>query len=115
MTENEPSILTRTGSTSPLSRIHHPREHRGNTLSLPLLRMDPNYMIYQVERTKTVAEQREADRRAGEIAAAIASLFRSLAKPARLTAPRARTRSASSSAPCHHTSRTQRPAAGPPR
>jgi hypothetical protein len=45
--------------------------------------MDPIYTIYQTERTKTAAEQREEDRRAGEIAATIANLCRSMTRPLR--------------------------------
>jgi hypothetical protein len=37
-----------------------------------------SYLIYQAERPRSVAEQREADVRAGELAAAVARLGRSL-------------------------------------
>jgi hypothetical protein len=41
-----------------------------------------SYLIYQVERPKSMAEQREADARAGEMAAALARLGRSLRRSA---------------------------------
>jgi hypothetical protein len=44
--------------------------------------MNISYLIYQAERPKTAAEQREADVRAGEMAGAFARLGRSL-RPAR--------------------------------
>jgi hypothetical protein len=40
--------------------------------------MNISYLIYEAERTRSVAEQREADVRAGEMAAAFARLGRSL-------------------------------------
>jgi len=40
--------------------------------------MNITYLIYQAERTRSTTEQREADVRAGEMAAAIARLGRSL-------------------------------------
>lgn len=40
--------------------------------------MNISYLIYQAERPQTTAEQREADARAGEMAAAFARLGRSL-------------------------------------
>jgi len=40
--------------------------------------MNISYLIYQAERPRSVAEQREADVRAGEMAAAVARLGRSL-------------------------------------
>ena len=38
--------------------------------------MNISYLIYQAERTRSAAEQREADAQAGEFAAAIARLGR---------------------------------------
>jgi hypothetical protein len=43
--------------------------------------MTPNYMVYQAEGTRTAAEQREADRCAGEMAASLAALLHALGKP----------------------------------
>jgi len=40
--------------------------------------MNISYLIYEAERPRSVAEQREADVRAGEMAAAFARLSRSL-------------------------------------
>jgi len=40
--------------------------------------MNMSYLIYQAERPRSVAEQREADVRAGELAAAITRFGRSL-------------------------------------
>jgi hypothetical protein len=48
--------------------------------------MQLTYMIYQAERTMSSAEQRAADRRAGELAKSLASLWHSV------TALRARRR-----------------------
>jgi hypothetical protein len=45
--------------------------------------MNTAYMIYQTERCKTAAEQREADLRTGELAASLARLWHSLAAPLR--------------------------------
>ena len=61
--------------------------------------MNTGYTIYQVERTKSAAEQREVDRSNAELAAAISRLWRVLAapwrtrraarrRPVRVTAPR---------------------------
>ena len=47
------------------------------------------YLLYQAERGRTPAEQREADARLGQRAAALAHVFRSIARPAR--APRRQT------------------------
>jgi hypothetical protein len=41
--------------------------------------MNISYVIYQAERTKTAAEQREIDRSAGELAASVARRWQSLA------------------------------------
>ena len=41
------------------------------------------YLPYQAERASTPAEQRAADARLGQGAAALAHLFRSIARPAR--------------------------------
>ena len=50
--------------------------------------MNTGYTIYQVERTKSAAEQREVDRSNAELAAAISRLWRALAAPWRaLAAP----------------------------
>jgi hypothetical protein len=38
--------------------------------------MNISYLLYQAERTRSAAEQREADAQAGELAAAIAGLGR---------------------------------------
>jgi hypothetical protein len=46
--------------------------------------MNTSYVIYQAERTKTAAEQREIDRSAGELAASVARRWRSLAALAAL-------------------------------
>ncbi|MGH3246126.1 MAG: hypothetical protein ACRDOI_07940 [Trebonia sp.] len=40
--------------------------------------MNISYLIYQAERPRSVTEQREADVRAGELAAAVTRLGRSL-------------------------------------
>jgi hypothetical protein len=44
--------------------------------------MNISYLIYEAERPRTMAEQREADARAGEFAAAVARLGRSLRRTA---------------------------------
>jgi hypothetical protein len=41
------------------------------------------YRIYQIERTKTLAEVRRADEHAAQLACAISSLFHSLMRPVR--------------------------------
>ena len=43
--------------------------------------MSISYLIYQAERPKSAAERREADARAGEMAAAFARLGRALRRP----------------------------------
>jgi hypothetical protein len=43
--------------------------------------MNITYLIYEAERPRSMAEQREADVRAGEFAAAVARLGRSLRHP----------------------------------
>jgi hypothetical protein len=48
--------------------------------------MNTGYTIYQVERTKSAAEQREVDRSNAELAAAISRLWRVLAAPWRARA-----------------------------
>jgi hypothetical protein len=45
--------------------------------------MIPSHMLHQLERTRTRAEQREADIRTSEIAAAFAQLGCSLTRPLR--------------------------------
>ncbi len=45
--------------------------------------MNTGYLIYQAERTRTAAEQREVDATHGELAAALNRLWRSLAAPLR--------------------------------
>jgi hypothetical protein len=45
------------------------------------------YLVYQAERTKTQAEQRETDVQLGQLSAAFAQLLRPLTKPARLAPP----------------------------
>jgi hypothetical protein len=44
--------------------------------------MNISYLIYQAERPRSAAEQREADVRAGELAAAVTRLGRSLRRSA---------------------------------
>jgi hypothetical protein len=44
--------------------------------------MNFTYMIYEAERPRSMAEQREADVRAGQLAAAVARLGHSLRHPA---------------------------------
>ena len=41
------------------------------------------YRIYQIERTKTLAEVRRADQRAAQLASAISSLVHGLIRPVR--------------------------------
>jgi len=43
--------------------------------------MNITYLIYQAERPRSTAEQREADARAGEMAAALARIGHSLRRP----------------------------------
>ena len=43
--------------------------------------MNISYMVYEAERPRSMAEQREADARAGEIAAAVTRLGRSQRHP----------------------------------
>jgi hypothetical protein len=43
--------------------------------------MNITYLIYEAERPRSMAEQRETDARAGEFAAAVARLGRSLRHP----------------------------------
>jgi hypothetical protein len=45
--------------------------------------MNTGYLIYQAERTRTAAEQREIDAYHGELAASLTRLGRSLAAPLR--------------------------------
>jgi hypothetical protein len=45
--------------------------------------MNTGYLIYQAERTRTAAEQREIDASHAELAAAVSRLWRSLAAPLR--------------------------------
>jgi len=51
--------------------------------------MNTAYLIYQAERTRTAAEQREVDATHAELAASLTRLWRSLAAPLR---PRRRAR-----------------------
>ena len=44
--------------------------------------MNSNYLIYEAERPRSMTEQRETDARAGEFAAAVTRLGRSLRHPA---------------------------------
>jgi hypothetical protein len=44
--------------------------------------MNITYLIYEAERPRSMMEQRETDARAGELAAAVARLGRSLRHPA---------------------------------
>jgi hypothetical protein len=57
--------------------------------------MNTSYLIYHAERTKSGAEQREADRAAGELAASLSRLWRWLAAPRR-----ASRRGSRAAAPC---------------
>jgi hypothetical protein len=41
------------------------------------------YRIYQIERTKSLAEVRRADAQAARVASAISSLFRGITRPVR--------------------------------
>jgi len=43
------------------------------------------YRLYQAERPKSAAEIRQADRQAGQLAAAVARLFRSITRTRRVT------------------------------
>ena len=45
--------------------------------------MNTAYLIYQAERTRTAAEQREVDATHAELAASLTRLWRSLAAPLR--------------------------------
>src|SRR5580704_13532214 len=58
------------------------REHRGNSAFLActweVRTMNSTYLMYEAERPRSTAEQREADARAGGFAAAFARLGRSL-------------------------------------
>jgi hypothetical protein len=45
--------------------------------------MPYGHMVYEAERTRSPAEQRAADALLGQNSAAVAGLFRSLARPAR--------------------------------
>jgi len=67
--------------------------------------MNIAYMIYQAERTRTAAEQREADRCNGELAASLAGLWRSLATPLRLLRRAQHTGPAGLAAGPHHANR----------
>jgi hypothetical protein len=67
--------------------------------------MNTGYMIYQAERTKSAAEQREVDRSNAKLAAAISRPWRALAAP--LRARRARRR------PVRVTAMRNGPGAGP--
>jgi hypothetical protein len=46
--------------------------------------MNTGYMIYQAERSRTATEQREVDRRNGELAASLSRRWRALAGALRL-------------------------------
>ena len=63
--------------------------------------MNTGYMIYQVERTKSAAEQREVDRSNAQLAASISRLWRALTAPWRALAVllRARRRAGRVAAP----------------
>jgi hypothetical protein len=45
--------------------------------------MNPNYLIYQAERPRSIAERREEDRVVGETVATIAGLWHSATRPVR--------------------------------
>jgi hypothetical protein len=45
--------------------------------------LDQGYLLYQAERVRTRAEQQAADARLGQRAAALAQVFRSIARPVR--------------------------------
>ena len=64
--------------------------------------MNTGYTIYQVERTKSAAEQREVDRSNAELAAAISRLWRALAVPLRARRGRSRSRRPRVSAETSH-------------
>jgi hypothetical protein len=66
--------MKRTDPRSPPTDDH---SQRGSTMSYY------GYMFYEAERTKSPAEQRAADALLGQNSAALARLFRSLARPAR--------------------------------
>ena len=75
---------------SPSSRTPGAREHRGNSVVLPFRlgiekgsEMNSGYMIFQAERTKSAAEQRQIDANHGEMAATLARRWRTLTRPAR--------------------------------
>ena len=51
--------------------------------------MPYGYAIYQADRTRTVAEQREADAQLGRLSAALLRRFHSLGTPARVLLRRA--------------------------
>jgi hypothetical protein len=56
--------------------------------------MNTGYMIYQAERTKSAAEQREIDRSNAQLAASISWLWRALGAPWRALAVLSRARHA---------------------
>ena len=45
--------------------------------------MNTGYLIYQAERTRSAAEQREVDRSSAQLAASIGRMWRALAAPVR--------------------------------
>ena len=45
--------------------------------------MNTGYLIYQAERTRSAAEQREADRSSAQLAASIGRMWRALTAPVR--------------------------------
>jgi hypothetical protein len=56
--------------------------------------MNISYLMYQAERPRGAAEQREADVLAGQLAASVASVGRSLRQYRRLTAKQSRKQAA---------------------
>jgi hypothetical protein len=59
-----------------------PREQRIPTVFTEVRTMNISYLLYQAERTRSVAEQREVDAQAGQLAAAIAQLRHAGRRPA---------------------------------
>ena len=52
--------------------------------------MNTGYLIYQAERTRSAAEQREVDRSSAQLAASIGRMWRALAAPVRAWRARSR-------------------------
>ena len=71
------SIAMRRARTTQAGAQADDHEQRGNTM------LSYGYLAYQAEHAKTQAGQREADAQLGQLSAALAPWFRSLAKPVR--------------------------------